>query len=38
MKVGSSDFFAKNLKRLYFAKDNPNYGKAHHKALTCANA
>ena len=38
MKVGSSDFFAKNLKRPYLAKDTLNYGKARHKGLTYAHA
>ena len=38
MKVGSSGFFAKNLKRPNFAKDTPNYGKAYPKAFTHANA
>ena len=38
MKVVSSDFLAKNLKRSYFAKDIPSYGKAYQKALTYANA
>ena len=37
-KVGSFYFFAKNLKRSYFAQDIPNYGKAYHKALTNPNA
>ena len=38
MKVGSSDFFAKNLKRPYFAMNTQNYGKAYHKTLTYASA
>ena len=38
MKVGSSNFFAKNLKIPYFAKDTHDCGKAYHKALTYANA
>ena len=37
MKVGSSNFFAKNLKIPYFAKDTHDCGKA-YKALTYANA
>ena len=31
MKVGSSDFFAKNIKRSYFAKETHSYGKAYYK-------
>ena len=34
MEIGSSDFFAKHLKRLYFTtKDTPNYGKAYYEAF-----
>ena len=35
MEVGSFDFFAKKLKKPYFAKDIPNYRKAYDKTLTC---
>ena len=33
MKVGSSDFFPKNLKIPYFQKDTPTYGKAYYTVL-----
>ena len=38
MKVSSSDFYVKNLKKQYFTKDTPDYRNAYHKALTYANA